>query len=217
MLLFDQFKENKRTLKGQVIKMNVWMDSIKNGFEIYLKVAPFAIFAFLLFIYFKKISFNPIRFIGVQFLMVYVFCLVEVVLFPLPNADTLSAMVGYKGQFIPFTFVSDILREKTITSVLQVAFNVLLTVPFGFFFKFLLNMKRRNVILLTFLLSVLIETAQLTGLFFIYPGSYRLFDVDDLFLNTLGGFSGTVLANYIRCFIPDIDSFNTIRLDIIIT
>jgi glycopeptide antibiotics resistance protein len=48
---------------------------------------------------------------------------------------------------------------------------------------------------MTFLLSLIIESAQLTGLFFIYPGSYRLFDVDDLITNTLGGFLGTVLAN----------------------
>ena len=64
-------------------------------------------------------------------------------------------------------------------------------------------MKRRNVIVLTFLLSLTIELAQLTGLFFIYPGSYRLFDVDDLMLNTLGGFTGTVLANYVSDLIPD--------------
>ena len=47
----------------------------------------------------------------------------------------------------------------------------------------------------TFLLSLTIELAQLTGLFFTYPGSYRLFDVDDLMANTLGGFLGTVLSN----------------------
>ena len=64
-------------------------------------------------------------------------------------------------------------------------------------------MKRRNVIILTFLLSLAIELAQLTGLFFIYPGSYRLFDVDDLMLNTLGGFAGTVLANFVSDLIPD--------------
>ena len=65
------------------------------------------------------------------------------------------------------------------------------------------KVKRRNVIVLTFLLSLTIELAQLTGLFFIYPGSYRLFDVDDLMLNTLGGFAGTVLANYVSDLIPD--------------
>ena len=57
---------------------------------------------------------------------------------------------------------------------------------------------------MTFLLSLTIELAQLTGLFFTYPGSYRLFDVDDLIMNTIGGFLGTVLANNINNIIPDI-------------
>ena len=73
--------------------------------------------------------------------------------------------------------------------------NLVLFIGVVFFFKFFLNMKIRNIILLTFLLSLTIELAQLTGLFFTYPGSYRLFDVDDLMANTLGGFLGTVLSN----------------------
>ena len=31
----------------------------------------------------------------------------------------------------------------------------------------------------SFLLSLFFEVTQLTGLYFLYPGSYRLFDVDD--------------------------------------
>ena len=58
--------------------------------------------------------------------------------------------------------------------------------------------------LLTFLLSLTIELAQLTGLFFTYPGSYRLFDVDDLMANTLGGFLGTVLSNQVNNLMPAI-------------
>ena len=39
---------------------------------------------------------------------------------------------------------------------------------------------------LGFLVSLSIELLQLTGLLFIYPRPYRLFDVDDLIANTLG-------------------------------
>lgn len=87
-----------------------------------------------------------------------------------------------------------------------------MTVPFGFFFKFFLNMKIRNVILITFLFSLIIELAQLTGLFFIYPGSYRLFDVDDLMTNTLGGFLGTVVANSANDLVPYLDKNAYVRL-----
>ena len=183
--------------------MNVWFESIKNGFDLYLKAAPLALIVAFGIIYIKKSAFNPVHFIGVQCLILYLSCLINVVLFPLPDAAAISTLNGYKGQYIPFKFVADIAKDKTIESVLQVAFNVMLTIPFGFFFKFVLNMKRRNIIILTFLLSLTIELAQLTGLFFIYPGSYRLFDVDDLMLNTLGGFAGTVLANCVSDLIPD--------------
>ena len=46
------------------------------------------------------------------------------------------------------------------------------------------------VIFLGLAISLTIETAQLTGGFGIYPCSYRLFDVDDLLLNTCGGLIG---------------------------
>lgn len=42
--------------------------------------------------------------------------------------------------------------------------------------------------------SLLTETAQLTGIFGLYPCSYRLFDVDDLLLNTGGAGLGFALG-----------------------
>lgn len=175
--------------------MNIWTESLKNGFEIYLKIFPLmvVITAFIVFTNEKKI--RPLYFLGCQALVLYLICLIEVVLFPLPTAEKIAAMNGYEGQFIPFKFIADIAKDRTMESVLQVILNILMTIPFGFFLKFFLNIKRRNIIIMTFLLSLIIEFAQLTGLFFTYPGSYRLFDVDDLFMNTLGGFLGTVLAN----------------------
>ena len=192
--------------------MNIWVESLINGFELYLKVLPLMIIILAFIIFAKKNSIRPLYFIGTQCLILYLICLVEVVLFPLPTADKIASMNSYEGQFIPFNFVLDIARDKSLGSVLQVMLNILMTVPFGFFFKFFLNIKRRNIILLTFLLSLSIELAQLTGLFFTYPGSYRLFDVDDLIMNTLGGFLGTVLANNVNELVPDFYKNRSIRI-----
>ena len=142
-------------------------------------------------------------FIGIQALVLYLICLIQVVLFPLPSVEKIATLTGYKGQFIPLKFIHDIAADRSVESVLQVLLNILMTIPFGFFLKLFLNMKRRNIIIMTFLLSLFIEIAQLTGLFFIYPGSYRLFDVDDLMMNTLGGFLGTVVANTINGIVPE--------------
>ena len=70
-------------------------------------------------------------------------------------------------------------------------------VPLGFIAGRLLRWRFAPTLALGFGASLLIETAQLTGLFGLYPYAYRMFDVLDLFCNTMGaafGWSGTVLA-----------------------
>ncbi|MCR4624982.1 MAG: VanZ family protein [Lachnospiraceae bacterium] len=196
--------------------MNVWTENILNGFITYFSILPLIVLITALFVYMKKGSVRLVRFVGAQCLVLYFICLIEIVLFPLPTMEKIASMHGYNGQFIPLKFVSDILRDRSLESILQVLLNILMTVPFGFFFKFFLNMKRRNIILLTFLLSLIIELSQLTGLFFTYPGSYRLFDVDDLMTNTLGGFLGTVLANNINDLMPDLDKNTYVSLDTLV-
>lgn len=52
------------------------------------------------------------------------------------------------------------------------------------------------------------EVTQLSGLYGFYAKPYRLFDVDDLMLNTAGGMAGYFLSRYFTFFLPsreDID------------
>jgi glycopeptide antibiotics resistance protein len=192
--------------------MNIWAENIISGIELYINLLPLIFIITAFFIFMKKGSIRPVQIIGTQCLVLYLICLINMVLFPLPCIEEISGLNGYNGQFVPFKFVADIAKDRTAESVLQVLLNIIMTVPFGFFFKFFLNMKIRNVILITFLFSLIIELAQLTGLFFIYPGSYRLFDVDDLMTNTLGGFLGTVVANSINDLVPYLDKNAYVRL-----
>ena len=192
--------------------MNIWAENIISGIELYINLLPLIFIITAFFIFMKKGSIRPVQIIGTQCLVLYLICLINMVLFPLPGIEEISGLSGYNGQFVPFKFVADIAKDRTAESVLQVLLNIIMIVPFGFFFKFFLNMKIRNVILITFLFSLIIELAQLTGLFFIYPGSYRLFDVDDLMTNTLGGFLGTVVANSINDLVPYLDKNAYVRL-----
>lgn len=192
--------------------MNIWAENIISGIELYINLLPLIFIITAFFIFMKKGSIRPVQIIGTQCLVLYLICLINMVLFPLPGIEEISGLNGYNGQFVPFKFVADIAKDRTAESVLQVLLNIIMTVPFGFFFKFFLNMKIRNVILITFLFSLIIELAQLTGLFFIYPGSYRLFDVDDLMTNTLGGFLGTVVANSVNDLVPYLDKNAYVRL-----
>lgn len=192
--------------------MNIWAENIISGIELYINLLPLIFIITAFFIFVKKGSIRPVQIIGTQCLVLYLICLINMVLFPLPGIEEISGLNGYNGQFVPFKFVADIAKDRTAESVLQVLLNIFMTVPFGFFFKFFLNMKIRNIILITFLFSLIIELAQLTGLFFIYPGSYRLFDVDDLMTNTLGGFLGTVVANSVNDLVPYLDKNAYVRL-----
>ena len=47
---------------------------------------------------------------------------------------------------------------------------------------------------------IFFEVTQLTGIFFIYPKAYRLFDVDDLLINTLGGILGFICTKPLTVF-----------------
>lgn len=77
---------------------------------------------------------------------------------------------------------------------LQIGFNVALFVPFGFFVQLIL---RRGVIVATVLglaVSLLIETTQGTGVWGLYDCPYRLFDLDDLLVNTVGATAGSLAS-----------------------
>ena len=60
----------------------------------------------------------------------------------------------------------------------------------------------------TFLLSLFFELTQLTGLNFIYSRPYRLFDVDNLMINTLGGILGYFIMNKLKVLLPSREEIN---------
>ncbi len=103
----------------------------------------------------------------------------------------------------PFRFVDD-LREVARTSsprefvasgtVQQVVFNVLLFVPLGIFLRKLSRFPWWAVIAAGVGTTLLVELTQLTGNWGLAPCPYRVFEVDDLILNTTGTVIGLLLA-----------------------
>ena len=84
-----------------------------------------------------------------------------------------------------------LLREPAF---LQIVLNVLLFVPLGCVIRVIAH---RGVVVATlagFALSLLIELTQRTGVWHLYSCAYRLFDVDDLIVNTLGATIGSLLS-----------------------
>ena len=129
---------------------------------------------------------------------VYFWAIWTYTLVPMPDSDAYRCA----GRNLrPFQFVDEIRdavavsgRYLTDPVVLQVALNVLLFVPLGFFLRVL---GGRGIVvagLVGLAISGIIETTQLTGVWGVFPCAYRVFDVDDLIANTSGALLGSLVA-----------------------
>lgn len=185
--------------------MAMWINSLGQGMimgsaYVILLAIPYIILSMAIT---KKI--NIAKYIVNGLFLFYMCCLFAVVFLPLPTIDSLPT--EYVCQLIPGYALYDIAKNPGLEPIAQVLFNIALTVPFGAYIKYYFKKDMNVVIVLTVLLTTFIEVGQLTGLFFIYNGSYRLFDVDDLILNTLGGFLGAYGVSKLT-FLPSLDHFD---------
>ena len=140
--------------------------------------------------------------------LVYALALVTYTLLPLPESAAAACRVSGPPQLQAFAFLGDIQREGGVSgprslltnpAAVQVAFNVLLFIPLGALVRHAVLRHRVVSGLLVgaaagVVVSLVIELTQLTGDWFLYPCSYRLFDVDDLIANTAGAALGTFAA-----------------------
>lgn len=144
----------------------------------------------------------------------YFLCAYFVTWLPLPSAETLAKLkpVSEFIQLIPFQSFFDIERQTLFRDLAIILFNVALTMPLGYFFKELFHISLKKAVLAGFLVSLLYEVTQLTGLFFIYPRPYRIFDIDDLIINTFGAYFGYILAPIFSKLLPRISDSKHQRL-----
>ena len=141
---------------------------------------------------FNRITFK--RSLTTYIFILYLLALVSFTLYPMPdNPAVFCADYHLSPQLNPLQFISDI-QNDGVRAILQIFMNFVFFVPLGFFARVLFRWRIWPTILIGFMTSLFIETAQLTGAFGFYPCSYRLFDVDDLLTNTIGCVGGYLLA-----------------------
>ncbi len=182
--------------------MLAFIGNFSQSFILALLIWPFMAFMLMLpvlIIQYRK--YNKLRFwqsVGTYLFILYALGLVSFTLYPMPDNPALYCQIHHlEPQLVPFQFISDIIRDGS-SAIMQVVMNVLFFLPLGVFLRILFGWRMRWSLIIGFATSLFIETAQLTGVFGIYPCSYRLFDVDDLIVNTIGAVVGYGLA----CFIP---------------
>ncbi|GAA3586403.1 VanZ family protein [Amycolatopsis ultiminotia] len=137
--------------------------------------------------------------------LVYAFALVTYTLLPLPDVNAAFCSthrdLGHP-EWNPLRFLSDMRQFSTDLlhnpALRQVLFNVAFFVPWGVFMRRLFGRSPAFAVASGFLMSLVIETTQLTGVWFLMPCPYRLFDTGDLLSNTAGAALGALLAPMVR-------------------
>lgn len=156
----------------------MFSNSIK---EILLDIWPSLIICFII-ITSLRITFlvkNKVKFIFYKEILMLGFIMYVIALFEVVTFQDVS---WSSSNFIPF---KEMLRYEFGTKLFfkNVVGNMIMFIPFGFFTSYFLKLKKiYSVFILTLLTSITIETTQLL--------IGRVFDIDDILLNILGGLIG---------------------------
>ncbi len=203
--------------------MSIYFEPIKTSLILFPVLAMFLTLPFAIYQYRKYGYINKLRVLVSFSFIFYMITAYYMVILPLPENRQVERRqdIDYYN-FKPFKFVEDIKREGKLDlsnpktypgairgrAFLQVLLNVVLTLPFGVYLRYFLKRSLGETIVLSFLLSLFYETTQITGIFGIYSAPYRVFDVDDLLMNTLGGSLGYLIAPIFTFFLPKYDEID---------
>ncbi len=190
-------------------------------FSIRASIAWFPILAllftvpFLIVQYHKYGSVNLLRAVILYSFIFYLLTIYFLVILPLPKKSDVTYNPNCI-KLIPFRFILDFLKESPFVwnnpstylkaiaspSFYTVIFNFFMTIPYGMYLRYYFKCNLKQTIKYSFFLSLFFELTQLSGLYGIYPYPYRVFDVDDLIINTLGGIIGYYLLGYVQKILP---------------
>ena len=204
-----------------------YINSIKIAILVFPVLAFFITLPYMIINYRKYGSVNKLRTLIVYSFILYLLTMYFLVILPLPDPDTVHTTYTQMLNLIPFSFVFDFLKEnpfeisKPAMWALSIkdptfyvpAFKVLMLIPFGMYLRYYFKCSFKKTLLLTALLSLFFELTQLSGLYFLYPGPYRLADIDDIIQNTTGGCIGYALGALAVWLLPSRDKIDEEALE----
>lgn len=207
--------------------MSVYAVPIKAGLIIFPILAFLITIPYMIKQYHKYGSIPMLRSVIVYSFVLYLLIAWFMVILPLPKIEVVEKMTSPWTQLIPFHFIVEIkdatnfniFNLSTYLSTLKnpavytVLFNFVLTLPFGVYLRYYFNRKWWEVLVMSFMLSLFFEITQISGLFGIYPRPYRLFDVDDLIVNTTGGMLGFLITTLFSKFLPSREELDSKAYD----
>ena len=207
--------------------MNMYLIPIKAAITVFPLMAILITFPYMIYQYRKYGSIPLFRSVIMYSFVLYLLCMYFLVILPLPSISEVAKYTGPQTQLVPFQFVRDFLRETSFrisspgtwinalmqNCFLQVIFNILLFLPLGVYLRYYFRCSWKKVLLVSFLLSLFFELTQLSGLYGIYPRGYRMFDVDDLMLNTAGGMLGYLSSAIMIRLLPSREHLDKIAYE----
>lgn len=201
--------------------MSVYVLPIKVAFIIFAFIGLPLTIPWLIYTYRKYGYFSLWASIVVYSFVFYMLSALFLVLLPLPLTRDTCAIHSQDTVYyslMPFSFIRDTVKGSSITwsqprsyiqlfnqsAFWQAAFNFLLLLPFGVYLRYFFKEKRywKKAFTLGFTLSLFYEVTQVTGIYGIYKCPYRIFDVDDLMLNSTGALFGFFIAPVILALFP---------------
>ena len=183
-----------------------YINVIIKGILVFPLIAAVFTLPYAVFQYNRYGSVSKYRTLIIYSFILYMLIAFFMVSLPLPDrASTVGNTWRDHLNLIPFRQIWLYWHDKALSpanikaylvsmSLWQLLFNILLTVPFGVYMRYYFRLSLKRTVLYSFLLSLFYEPSQLTALFGIYPGPYRLADVEDLICNMLGGAIGWQIA-----------------------
>ncbi|WP_370248425.1 VanZ family protein [Nocardioides sp.] len=129
---------------------------------------------------------------------VYALALWTYTLLPFPDPDRLRCQDARLDPRESLELVSThgrgLAGVLTDPAFLQLALNVALFVPLGWFLRVVLRRGLPTALGVGLAMSLLVELTQLSGAWGLYDCAFRTFDVDDLITNTAGAVAGSLVA-----------------------
>lgn len=196
--------------------MSAYIEPIKTAMLIFPFLALAISGIFFVYEYRKYGRFLFFRGLIIYSFVFYLLCAYFLVILPLPPIEKVAQLTTPRYELNLFASLQRFL-EHTVLQIgdpstylpalkqsvfLEPMFNVLITIPFGIYLRYFFGLNWKKTLLSSFCLSLFFELTQLSGLFFIYPRPYRLFDVNDLLNNSLGGLVGWLIAPVFTFLLP---------------
>lgn len=155
---------------------------------------------------------RPNRMVGAAMVSIFAVAVVAYTLLPLPDAAWCAAnrqpginldatqVVRVNLRYLRRHGTGGLLRSFDF---LQAVFNIILFIPWGAFARRYFGLRPLPAIASGFIASVVIEALQGTAFFGLASCVYRVADIDDVLLNTLGAAIGVLFAPLLLFFVTD--------------